>query len=90
MLDAAIVNSIIAPYDLELTEKGLKVKSAKYEFGTVGLMAIYELMFIHELSRDAALTQISKLLNNGKPEHEVKKPDPLPLRKEKVKLTKKA
>ena len=66
MLDASIVNSIVAPYDLEVTERGLKVKSVKFEFGTVNLETIYEMMFIHNLSRDAALLKISKLLNEAK------------------------
>lgn len=65
MLDAPIVNSILAPYDLELTTGGLRTKSMKFAYGTVGMEAIYEMMFIHNLSRDEALIKISKLLNTA-------------------------
>ena len=68
MLTPQIVNSILAPYDLELTDGGMRVKSMKYEFGTVGMEAIYEGMFLHNLSRDKALTDIAMLLNTASPE----------------------
>lgn len=75
------VNAILAPHRLELTDGGMRVKSMDFEFGTVGIEAVYEMMFLHNVSRDQALIDIAMLLNVASPE---KKPDKL----KKVKLKK--
>lgn len=67
------VNAILAPHRLELTDGGVRVKSMDFEFGTVGMEAIYEMMFLHDVSRDQALKDIAMLLNVASPE---KKYDP--------------
>lgn len=74
MLPNDKVDAILAPYKLQLTDGGTRVKSTEIEFGTVGIEAIYEMMFLHEVSRDQALKDVSALLNS------MKTPDPLPVK----------
>jgi hypothetical protein len=85
MLPVERVDAILAPHRLELTDGGVRVKSMDFEFGTVGVEAIYEMMFLHEIPREEALKDIAMLLNVSSP---TKKYDP-PLRggkKKKVKV----
>ncbi len=76
MLPVDQVNTILAPHRLELTDNGTRVKSMDFEFGTVGMEAVYEMMFLHEVPREDALKDIAMLLNVSSPK---KKYDP-PLR----------
>lgn len=61
------VDAILAPHRLELTDNGTRVKSMDFEFGTVGIEAIYEMMFLHEVPREQALKDIAMLLNTATP-----------------------
>ena len=63
MLPIEKVDAILAPYKLQLTDGGTRVKSTEIEFGTVGIEAIYEMMFLHQVPRDQALQDVSTLLN---------------------------
>lgn len=81
MLPIDKVEAILSPYGLELTENGTRVKSKKFEFGTVSIEIIYEMMFIHDVPRDQALKDIAMLLNVSKPSD---KYDPKTVKKKKV------
>ena len=61
MFNDAVLRPILAPYGLK-AEKA-KIVSCEQEFGSVGIDAVYELMFLHDMSRHSALTEIAKLLN---------------------------
>lgn len=63
MLPIEPVNTILAPYRLELTDNGTRVKSMDHEFGTVGIEAVYEMMFLHDVPRQQALEDIALVLN---------------------------
>ena len=79
MLPIDKVDAILAPHKLQLTDGGTRVKSTEIEFGTVGIEAVYEMMFLHNVPREQALQDVSSLLNV------LKKPDPVPkLKKKKV------
>lgn len=80
MLPIEKVDAILAPYKLQLTDGGTRVKSTEVEFGTVGIEAIYEMMFLHQVPRNQALQDISSLLNV------VKKPDPVPITKQRKRM----
>ena len=67
MLPVQQVDAILAPHRLELTDGGARVKSMDFEFGTVGVESIYEMMFLHEVPREQALKDISMLLNVSSP-----------------------
>jgi hypothetical protein len=73
MLPVHEVNAILAPHRLVLIDGGTRVKSMDFEFGTVGIEAVYEMMFLHDVSREQALKDIAMLLNVASP---AKKYDP--------------
>ena len=73
MLPIERVDAILAPHRLELADGGVRVKSMDFEFGTVGIESIYEMMFIHDVPREKALEDIAMLLNVSSPK---KKYDP--------------
>jgi len=63
----AQVNTILAPYRLELTDNGTRIRSMDFEFGTVGIEAVYEMMFLHQVTREQALQDVAMLLNTASP-----------------------
>lgn len=67
MLPTEAVNTILAPFRLELTDNGARVKSMDHEFGTVGIEAVYEMMFLHDVPRQQALEDIALVLNVSGP-----------------------
>lgn len=73
MLPTEAVNTILAPFRLELIDNGTRVKSMDHEFGTVGIEAIYEMMFIHNVPRQQALEDVSLLLNVATPKKSLPK-----------------
>ena len=60
------INVLLEPYKLVL-KNGI-VSSSSNPDGTVGMMAIYDLMFLHNMNRHQALNEISRLLNNELPQ----------------------
>lgn len=73
MLPKEQVTALIAPYGLELVDNGTRIRSTQFEFGTLSIETIYEMMFLHNVPRDQALKDVALLLNVGKPEHQKKK-----------------
>lgn len=77
MLPVDAVNKLLTPHGLVLTDGGTRVKSTQFEFGTVGMEAIYEMMFLHDVSREQALKDIAMLLNVASPKQKYDPPKPI-------------
>lgn len=84
-MPVAEVNAILAPYRLELTDNGVRVKSMDFEFGTVGVESIYEMMFLHGVSREQALQDVAMLLNVASPSKKSEPPKNSPPKKTRAK-----
>ena len=65
------VNLILNEYDLQCI--GGRVSAKSGVDGSVGIEAIYELMFIHNYSREVAMNKIVELLITKKIDHSAKK-----------------